>query len=207
MRKGESRVEPLYICLSNDGSLANFAQPEGEVIVPAPTMAQVTDRRALDMYQLEYTNGTLRAKGQYPTSKQLLINYCFGHTASPMLLCPSTNANLLNHCSSRLQEKVGHCDPSKGVNAIVRWAVEFDPATREWLAQDLSTLDTRIKNGQRGLSLEIVALRSIEQDEEIFIDYGEAWEQAWKQHIAKWKPPIDDGGFIPVSQMNLNVER
>jgi len=34
-----------------------------------------------------------------------------------------------------------------------------------------------------GLSFEYVALRDIEEGEEIFMDYGEEWEDAWEQHV------------------------
>ena len=37
--------------------------------------------------------------------------------------------------------------------------------------------------------MEIVALRDIERGEEVYMDYGEAWEDAWEKHVANWKPP------------------
>ena len=59
-----------------------------------------------------------------------------------------------------------------------------------------------------------MALRDIGRDEEIFIDYGKSWEDAWDRHVASWTPPKnstqDDGdgkGFVPVSDMNLNGTR
>lgn len=91
-----------------------------------------------------------------------------------------------------------------GPNAVVRWATDFDPETSEWLTQDIDVLNKRIKQGRRGLSLEIVALRDIGADDEIFIDYGESWEKAWNQYVASWKAPLN-GSFVPVSVMNRNV--
>jgi hypothetical protein len=41
---------------------------------------------------------------------------------------------------------------------------------------------------RRGLFLEYVALRDIAPGEEIFIDYGEEWTQAWEKHVREWKP-------------------
>jgi hypothetical protein len=37
--------------------------------------------------------------------------------------------------------------------------------------------------------MEIVALRDIQPGEEVYIDYGETWEDAWEKHVANWKPP------------------
>lgn len=31
-----------------------------------------------------------------------------------------------------------------------------------------------------------------ESGEEVFVDYGEAWEEAWSAHVANWKPPHKD---------------
>ncbi len=38
-----------------------------------------------------------------------------------------------------------------------------------------------------GLMLEFVALRDIQENEEIFLDYGPEWEDAWNNHVDKWK--------------------
>jgi hypothetical protein len=36
------------------------------------------------------------------------------------------------------------------------------------------------------LAFEVVAIRDIQPGEEIFMDYGSAWEKAWNQHVANW---------------------
>ena len=38
---------------------------------------------------------------------------------------------------------------------------------------------------------DVVALRDIEVDEEIFIDYGQDWDLAWNTHIEQWKSPCE----------------
>ena len=37
--------------------------------------------------------------------------------------------------------------------------------------------------------LDFVAIRDIHPDEEIFLDYGKAWEDAWDAHIERWSTP------------------
>lgn len=48
---------------------------------------------------------------------QLLLNYCFSNPHSTVLLCPTTNAVLINHCSIRTKQ----CGPN-GPNADYRWS-------------------------------------------------------------------------------------
>ena len=95
-----------------------FAQPslkKGEVIVPAP-MLHINDEDALRMPAFE---------GE---KKQLLLNYCFGHIDSSLLLCPYTNALLLNHCSERRSD-LHHCRHGKRPNATYRWSKCWDTQT------------------------------------------------------------------------------
>jgi hypothetical protein len=60
--------------------------------------------------------------------EQLLVNYCFGHGESSLLLCPVTNVILINHCSDRTQQ----CGP-EGPNAMFQWATKLDGNTQLWL--------------------------------------------------------------------------
>ena len=63
-----------------------------------------------------------------PTSQQMLVNYCFSHPDVGMLLCPQSNAILINHCSTR-KSFGGDCEKynekeeesKRGPNAKVRW--------------------------------------------------------------------------------------
>jgi len=66
-------------------------------------------------------------------------------------------------------------------NAEYRWA-KWDEATGDWLEKSIEEME---RDGGRGLSLEIVATRDIEQGEEVFIDYGRKWEEAWDQHLTE----------------------
>jgi hypothetical protein len=43
--------------------------------------------------------------------------------------------------------------------------------------------------GHAGLMFEFVALRDIQEGEEILINYGQEWQDAWDAHVAKWTPP------------------
>lgn len=155
---------------AGQGAFASRPIKAGASIVPIPTMIQVTDRETLNIYKWgdnadNSGKRQVRNVGKDPISQQLLTNYCFGDDESSLLLCPASNANLINHCSSRLKGTEGHCDPKRGPNAILRWAVDFDPETSKWLTLTVEEIDERVERGRRGLSLEVVATRDIGQNE------------------------------------------
>jgi len=183
---------------------------KGEVIVPAPTL-QLMDKAAMNMYELRRvrdheveTDADETVEWERVSDdiigKQLLVNYCVGHHESPMLLCPGTSAILINHCSDR-HDWGGSCIAP---NAELRWA-SWDPNTEPWLKGTLEELAERTRNDERGLSLEVVALRDIKPDEEVFLDYGVEWENAFLKHLEAWEPPADGSGFetyVSVKKMN-----
>ena len=172
---------------AGQGAIAQRRLTAGEIIVPVPLL-HIMDREVLTMHDNE----------GHPYSTQLLMNYCFGHNESSILLCPNTNAILINHCSKRKGYECG----DKGPNAEYRWGTSWDPETPKCLQGSLEEMEA---GDQRCVAMEVVALRDIEAGEEILIDYGERWEQAWERHVAQWKPPTVDSGFAQyVSTKELN---
>jgi hypothetical protein len=114
--------------------------------------------------RLEYT--------EHVEHQQLLLNYCYGHPNSTVLLLPyGPGVNFINH----------HQQP----NAILDWS-ESILSDEEIL--DLTASDALEKKKGR-LIVDYVALRDIEPGEEIFLDYGGDWEKAWEAHVQDWKPP------------------
>jgi hypothetical protein len=41
---------------------------------------------------------------------------------------------------------------------------------------------------QAGLAFDFIATRDIQEGEEVLIDYGDEWQDAWDKHIANWVP-------------------
>lgn len=149
---------------AGQGAFATRFLSKGEVVVPIPLLVQVTDRETLNMYKLETdSDGKTIAVGD-PIGRQLLENYCYGHEQSSLLLCAGSNANLINHCSSRTEG--GPCGRN-GANAELRWARDFDPSTSEWLGKTLEQVRDLVSKGLRGLTMEAVATRNIRPGEEV----------------------------------------
>jgi len=171
------------------GAFANRILAKGSMISPV-LLLQILNSDSLLMYDKESNELEI---GDEPIGKQLITNYCFGHIDSKLLLCPQSNAILINHCSSR-KHGDGQCEGQEP-NAKVQWANGWDPDTSTWLNMSLKDIERATVENQRGLSFEVIATRDIKKGEEIFIDYGPNWEDAWESHKNSWTPPTEGSGF------------
>ena len=52
------------------------------------------------------------------------------------------------------------------------------------------------------LALDYVATRDIASGEELFLDYGDAWEEAWNNHIANWKQEFSAENYLGARDWN-----
>jgi hypothetical protein len=93
---------------------------KGELVVPV-FILHIAGKDALNIY-----NENDKHVGQ-----QLLLSYCLGHPESSLLLCPLTNAILINHCSKQWKQ----CSP-KGPNAEYLWSSGWQPISNEWLMKN-----------------------------------------------------------------------
>ena len=55
------------------------------------------------------------------------------------------------------------------------------------------------------LLLELVTLRKIRKGEELYLDYGDEWSNAWNKHLSGWKP-LSNHTSASSSQMNEHVD-
>lgn len=129
-----------------------------------------------------------------PTAKflgyQLLMNYCYGHPKSSIMLFPySPTTNYINHNAT-------------SPNVKLQWS---KMSKEEWL--NLSPDDLRNEK-HAGLVMELVALRDIQENEEIFLSYGDEWELAWREHVIDFHAPDEDQirNYVPASSLNRRVE-
>ena len=175
----------------------------GSIISPAPLL-NIVDKEKMDIYNLsiDEETGELQevTEDSEVVGKQLLVNYCFSHKESRLLLCPQSNMILMNHCSHRMRGG-GQCRDN-GPNAKVQWASGWDPDTANWLDMDMDEIRGSTAEGMRGLSFEVIATRDIFPGEEVMIDYGENWEEAWQSHVNHWKAPAtSEFNYVPIKTM------
>ena len=172
------------------GAFASRHIAAGEVIAPAP-MVHIADRTLLDIREplppsvlgAEMEGAVL---SDTVVGKQLLLNYCMGHNSSTMLLCSvGAGTAYINHASES--------------NAELRWSTQPGLHNATWLERTPDELD-----GEQslGLMMEYVATRQIMPGEEIFVNYGNEWEDAWEQHLTAWNPDPDAKTYVDASMLN-----
>jgi SET domain len=167
------RPGPSTVPYAGRGAFARRKIPKGGLVAPVP-LIQIPDEEVLDMHKVKPVTfeGTdeeeqeetvfVREEGENSktTGKQLLLNYCWGHPESSVLLFPTGMAvNYINHNS----------DKSK-VNAKMIWS-DHPSNRKEWLKIPPEELVEK-GNDYMGLLMELVATQDIEEGDEIFLDYG-----------------------------------
>jgi hypothetical protein len=148
------------------GAFAQDHIKQGSIISPVP-LNTIPNSDTLLMYELvpNEEDEIMEKKSDTPIGTQLILNYCFGHKESTMLLCPETSAVLINHCSTR---SVGEGDcGDKGPNAKIQWATQWHHETKEWREKSLDNITDLTKEGRVGLAFEVVATRDIVPGEEV----------------------------------------
>jgi hypothetical protein len=170
------------------GVFSSRCIPLGGLVAPAP-LIHIPNRTHLIMYDAMRDlddDGFLKRNMSSPMHIQLMINYCFGHPQSSLLLCPyGSLTSLVNH--------------SPNPNTRITWSNTMRHP--EWLQQNVTALNWQWHSG---LSIDFVALRDIAKDEEITVDYGVEWQLAWEEHILGWTP--GDKRYAPSYELNQQVD-
>ncbi|KAL3781644.1 hypothetical protein HJC23_008547 [Cyclotella cryptica] len=183
IRPGNSTIKQ-----AGRGAFASRFIPKGGLVAPGPLL-HIPNKTALNIYEIDphtEMRDTSRIYG-----KQLILNYCFGHRKSTLLLCPYTSPSAyINH-------------NSESPNARVVWAREGTPNFQhDWLNDDIDFLKTM---EIIGLSVDFIATRDIQPGEEVFIDYGQEWEEAWNAYIKVWKRPAGSQNYFAGSELQSDL--
>ena len=178
-------VGPSNLSKVGRGAFLKRPVQEGNVIISSPMLH--FDKSQLEILQQEFKEvhaiPMKRWHGIEYTDKllgyQLLRNYVYGHPDSNVMLLPlAPGVNFINH-------------NGKEANAVIRWSLTL--GENDYL-KSLSVMELfESAPGENGyLVMEFVALRDLVAGEEIFIDYGKEWDEAWTNnnhhhHSRQWK--------------------
>jgi SET domain len=183
-------ARPSTLRQAGMGAFASRTLPASTIVATLP-MIHVPDRNLLEMFLLlrnkkgNWTIGDDKSvKGQ-----QLLLNYCYGHAESTMLLCPyGPMVGYVNHNQSLANVRLQWASPNKGTH----------------VPQLFNETVAHIKSSYSSakLAMELVATREIRAGEEIFMDYGDEWEAAWQSHVASWEPVPGAAEYTSAVQLN-----
>jgi hypothetical protein len=189
-------MEPRYSTIRQAGRGAFATRPlaAGQVITTSP-LHHLPRSRFVEMYNF---NVTTNAQGEWvriPVSVsgyRVLVNYCFGNKNSGMLLCPYGNGvNYINHNQSQ-------------TNVKIRWAQDFGIVHNATLVEKGLVQDLLMRQEYKPqLAFDYMALRDIQQGEELFLDYGDSYEAAWHRHVANYKPPPHSENFMDGMSINI----
>jgi hypothetical protein len=151
---------------AGQGAFAKSFISEGTIVTPVP----LVHLRRSDLHVRLNGGGDDETLPRSRNPHQQLLNYCFGHNESSMLLCPYSNPpHLINHNS---------IDP----NVKLVWSPPASYHLNDWF--DMST-DDILDIDHPGLMMHVVAKRDIFPDEEVTLDYGPNWEKAWLDHVKR----------------------
>lgn len=162
------------------GAFAKRKFHRGEIITLTP-MLHIANKDLLNMYNIETVidpvtgqkSNDYRKQGGI-IGQQILLNYCFGHPESTLLLFPlGSHVGLINHQTTP--------------NAFITWSrVKDNGLSNQHKYQDY-TVKQLIEVNKVVIVMKVVALKDIEPDEEITIHYGEPWETAWTTYMNQWE--------------------
>lgn len=184
-------VKTSTIRQAGRGAYARRPFKAGEIVAPLP-LIHVPYRSILDMFEFASLGRKPKIDREKKFHTQLLENYCMGHRESTLLLCPfGTLSNHINHNQTLANVKLVWAEPSKSSH------------NHDWLNM---TVDELHSTYRAGLAMNIIAIRDIRSDEEIFLDYGFEWEKAWQQHIDTWAPVDGAEHYKSAEELNMDPE-
>ena len=170
------------------GAFANRRLPKRTLITGSPLLHVF--RYYVHMYGFERVGGEWLSTESL--GNQLLLNYCFGHKDSSLLLCPyGAGVNYINHNATLANVRIQWA--TNGTSAHNSACLDRDPSDFEW-------------DYKPCLGIDYVATKDIKKGEELFLDYGYEWEQAWLRHSETWKKLDGWSAYVSAATWNKVTE-
>jgi hypothetical protein len=184
-------VRPSRFAEMGRGAFATRVIRKGDLVAPAP----------LQVFKNRQDFATSQKQGISPEA--LFVNYCFQVAGNDklMLFPYGPGVNLINHApastiTTTTANTLVRNNKSKKPEANVglRWS-SHRMHHKELLELSLEDFVAQAKPGK--LILEVYALRDIAENEELLLDYGQDWQDAWNKHVQEWKPVLEKGFIYP----------
>ena len=182
-------VDRLYAAKSTfpgagRGAYAKSAMNEGEIVTISPVI-----HFGKDQIPIKEQYRDVNDEHMFLTNTrglQLLLNYAFSRDDSDIFLIPyAPVVNFINH------------NTRGPPNVAIRWS-----SSKHHQQDFLKLSSAQLLKKKSGLIIEYIALRKIEKDEEIFIDYGESWANAWTKHVENFQPLKELNNYVPSFEFN-----
>lgn len=168
--EGTARSQPI-----GHGLFAKKSLKKDSVVISTPLFP--IHRKEL---KIRISNDGIGGVDMYH-QQQLLLNYAYGHPRSNLLLLPfGPLVNYINH----------HSDDA---NVAIQWHESSAATTsgdrQEYHHSELFKLSGEkvSKTHGKGLMMDFVALRDIKEGEELLLDYGPEWREAWGEHQSTYE--------------------
>jgi hypothetical protein len=129
-----------------------------------------------------------------PYGQQLLLNYCFSHPQTTVVVCPyGSGINYINHASNSANSANSDSNSNNGddsANVKIQWSKNGTTNHNDdWL---LKTPNEMMDYSYAThLAFDYIALRDIKEGEELFLDYGQTWKNKFTKLQNEW-PTYDD---------------
>ena len=195
---------PSTLKQAGRGGFSTTALGTGSLITGSPLL-HIKNDKLFQMLENVYKKFEIVGNSNDPTKKpirtfQTSLNYCWKHPQSTMLLCPyGAGVNFINHNQTL-------------ANVKIQWAPHGH------IGHDSNFLELSLsdafKSNKAHLAFDWVALRDIQEGEELFLDYGDSWERAWQEHVTAFQEnakresssPTSPGRYISAYTLNREID-
>jgi hypothetical protein len=182
---------PSTLPQAGRGAFARRAFAKDAIITGSPLLI-ILDRSYLNMYGKMKTLKKWVRDPDDVVGQQLLLNYCMGHADSTLLLVPyASGVNYINHNQTL-------------ANVRIQWT------PNGIISHNASYFDLKVNemegNSVTSLAIDYVALRDIQPGEELFMDYGNEFEEAWNLHLETWQPPGRSKRYADADTFNTRMK-
>jgi hypothetical protein len=175
------------------GGFAKRELPKGTIITGTPLIhfpnINKNKNNWFHMYDYQYCeNGQMvRNMTTGPYGQQLLLNYCFSHSETTVVVCPyGSGINYINHATATATANGGSAQHATHVaNVKIQWSKNGTTNHNDdWLVK--TPIEMIDYNYTTHLAFDYIAIRDIQEGEELFLDYGNDWESKWNRFQQDW---------------------